>query len=317
MDENSILNSIFPLLKQGSDIVVGPGDDCAVIDIGNENKYFLIAADQIISNVHYDPLITTPKEAGAKLLKRNLSDIAAMGGYPSNAVVTLASENYDIPWIHSFYEGLTFEANKWNVSICGGDLSSIKKVNLFPNMKIDKSAKQSVLVTTLTITGYVDKNKLCLRSNAKSDDILFATGLYGNSYNSKHHLTFTPRIEEADFIASTYSKTIMDVTDGILIDLQRITKASNVTAKLYTKKIPFRKGTDKLKNALTDGEDYELLFAVPQEKAEKLMHSWPFKTKLTKIGKIIDKIQNIDIIDNSNKDLISIHKKNGWDHIRN
>jgi thiamine-monophosphate kinase len=311
MDENSLLKLIFPLLNQGKDIIVGPGDDCAVIDIGDTNKYYLISTDQIISNVHFNPLATTPKEAGAKLIKRNISDIAAMGGKPAHAVITIASGNYDEEWLLSFYKGLSEEANKWDISICGGDIAALpinnyelritNEQNSESNNKPIYSKSKSLLVTTLTITGYVDKNKLCLRKSAKPNDILFTTGLFGNSYLSKHHLTFNPRINEAEFLATNYSNTIMDVTDGLLIDLERIAKASNVTIELDTEKIPFRHGTGSLQNALTDGEDYELIFTVPEEKAEKLIKEWPFETELTKIGRILNKIKNLDVVELSEK----------------
>jgi thiamine-monophosphate kinase len=320
MNENSLLKSIFPLLNQGKDIVVGPGDDCAVINIENPKQYFLIAADQIISNIHFDPQITSPKDAGAKLIKRNISDIAAMGGIPSHAVVTIAAGNYNEEWIKSFYMGLTDEANKWNVSICGGDIAGLPKI---PAKKTnDDSQKQStgneqLLVTTLTITGYVGKNKLCLRKNAKPGDLIFVTGKLGNSYNSKHHLTFTPRIKEANFIAGTYTNTMMDISDGLLIDLQRIALASNTTMQLKTDSLPSSQKALDIKNILTDGEDYELIFTVPPKKADELITKWPFKTRLTKIGTVISKKDNPDVIDQNNIDLISKFTKIGWDHIKN
>jgi thiamine-monophosphate kinase len=340
MNENSLLNSIFPMLNQGKDIIIGPGDDCAVIDIGNKNEYYLIATDQIISNVHFDPAITHPEKAGAKLIKRNISDIAAMGGIPAHAVITIAAGSYSKEWILSFYKGLTYEADKWNVSICGGDLAALPTINYElritneqksegANNKSINPASASLLVTTLTITGYVKKDKLCLRKNAKAGDILFATGSFGNSYKSQHHLTFEPKVKEGCFLSGKYTNTMMDVSDGLLIDLQRIAKASNVTIELDTDKIPFRHDTDDIESALTDGEDYELIFTVSNKKVQELIKSWSFKTKLTQIGKIVQKIEELDVVEalpisnyelritNEQRyiNLIEKYTKIGWDHI--
>lgn len=328
MNENKFLESIFPNLKQGQDIIIGPGDDCAVIDIGNKTYYYLISVDQIISNVHFNPQTTTPEEAGAKLLKRNISDIAAMGGMPAHAVITIASDSFNNKWLLRFYEGLTQEANKWNISICGGDIASlpsprVQSHKLSKNNEQQSAAKQcpinqQLLVTTLTITGFVKKKNLCLRKNAEVDDLIFVTGTFGDSYHSKHHLSFTPRIKESEFLSGIYTKTMIDVSDGLLLDLNRIINASNVSAQIDTKTVPCRTKKITTQGALSDGEDYELIFTVKKDKSEKLKKTWPFTTRLTEIGKVINKKETdnkIQIIDIDNTNLINKYGHGGWDHL--
>jgi len=271
MSEKEIHALICRTFSQGGKVVVGPGDDCAVLDFGG-GKLFLIAVDQLVSDVHYASGKTTPAEAAAKLLKRNLSDIAAMGGMPSFALLTIAARRADRRWITGFIKALQREASKWNVSICGGDISSLKK---------------DATVCTLTIGGEVEKDKLCLRSNAKPGDILYATGEYGNSFKSGHHLKFVPRIEAARFIAGKYSRCMMDVSDGLLADAERICGASKVSLELDKGAIPLRKGAG-LRSALSEGEDYELIFAVPPAKSAGLEKAWPFrKIRLSRIGRFV------------------------------
>ena len=301
--EKDFLNSIFPLLNQGRDIVVGPGDDCAAVDVGDSENYFLMAVDQLISTIHFNPNDTIPEEAGAKLINRNISDIASMGGKPLHALVTLAVGNQDAGWIKRFYEGLSGEANKWNVSICGGDVALLNKNDNF--------------VSTLSITGKVEKDNICLRKNACSGEILYATGSFGDSYATRHHLNFTPRVKEAVFLASEYTSAMMDVSDGLLLDIQRMAEASNVTVKLFLNSIPSRTPMLPIKNIISDGEDYELIFTVKPSLEEKLLKEWSFSNvKLTRIGEIMS-LQKSFVVGEHNTDLVKKFSDIGYDHFVN
>lgn len=305
MKEKDLHKLIFSVFHQSSEIIVGPGDDCAAIDIGKE-KLLLIAVDQLISDIHYDSKKTSPSDMAKKLLNRNLSDIAAMGGYPAYALLTLAANpaasksqqtGSTDDWYYEFLNSLSKEAERWDVSICGGDLSSINS---------------ETVAATLTITGWVNKNKICLRYPAKTGDLLYATGSFGNSFASGHHLSFTPRIKEADFIAGTYSRVMIDVSDGLLADAEQIVKKSNLGLIIDLDKIPLRSGAS-LKNALGDGEDYELLFAVPATLVEKLEKKWPFSdVLLTKIGEFTDGNRG-KISDKNGRNLSKIYKT-GFEH---
>ncbi len=297
MKEATLLNKVLPLLKQNNDIICGPGDDCAVIDVGND-KLFLMAADQVIADVHYEKSNTSPADIAKKLINRNISDIAAMGGTPAHAILTIADSAKNEQWYIDFFTSIADIAKKNNISICGGDLATL-------------ASNQGVC--TLTITGWVDKNNLCLRSNAKENHLLYATGLYGNSYKSKHHINFEPRLAESQFLAGQYTNTMIDVSDGLLIDAQRIAIASNLGIKLNLDKIPLRNSA-KIANGLTDGEDYELLFSVPENLSLELESSWSFKnTLLTRIGVFTNK--HIGTIYDINEDILT-DKYSGYDHFK-
>lgn len=293
MKENEFLKKIIPMFKQNSDVIVGPGDDCAVLKIyGSEDEYLLYAVDQVVSDVHYLFDGDDPELVGRKLVKRNISDIAAMGGEPFSAVLTAAvSSNFER--LEKIYRGIAKESELWNMSVCGGDYSSIKT----PGAE----------VFTLSILGKVKKEKLCLRSSAKEGDCLFATGKFGNSFNSKHHLTFTPRLEQSRFLAGKYTNAMMDVSDGLLMDLKRLAEASKVTMSLFTDKIPLRDGTESIRDALTDGEDYELIFSVRSELTDNLIKEWPFKDiELSKIGIVLNQIEDVWVKDHkTDSDLLS------------
>ncbi|MFA6290769.1 MAG: thiamine-phosphate kinase [Victivallales bacterium] len=296
MKEKEIHQMIYRTFRQGRGVAVGPGDDCAALDFGG-SRYFLAATDQLVSDVHYIHGKTPAAAIAKKLFNRNVSDIAAMGGTPAFALLTVASHSADRKWYSAFIKSIQKEAFRWNVSICGGDISSVKK---------------DVTVCTLTINGWVDKNKICLRSNAKPGDILYATGLFGNSFKSGQHLSFTPRIDVAQFIAGKFTRAMIDVSDGLLIDAQRLAAASGAGLVIDTGKIPLRKGAS-LKTALSEGEDYELIFAVPPSKSGELDKEWPFKNiRLSRIGNFTGAHKG-RIYDLGEKDLTATYKT-GFDH---
>jgi thiamine-monophosphate kinase len=296
MKEKEIHQMIYRTFRQGRGVAVGPGDDCAALDFGGK-RYFLAATDQLVSNVHYVEGKTSAAAIAKKLFNRNISDIAAMGGTPAFALLTVASHSADKKWYSDFIKSIQKEAAKWEVSICGGDISSVKK---------------AVTVCTLTINGWVEKNKICLRSTAKPGDILFVTGSFGNSFKSGHHLSFTPRIDVGQFIAGKFTRAMIDVSDGLLIDAQRLASASGVGLVLDTARIPIRKGAS-LKTALSEGEDYELIFAVPSSKSAILEKKWPFKNiRLARIGEFTSAGKG-RIYDLEQRELTSIYKT-GFDH---
>ncbi|MCK4982284.1 MAG: thiamine-phosphate kinase [Victivallaceae bacterium] len=272
MNEIKLLEKILPDLKQDKNVFLGPGDDCAALDLGT-GDLLLAAVDQLISSVHYDRSTTVPRVAGAKLLKRNLSDIAAMGGKASWALLALATNTADDKYLLEFYDGLREAAEKFDISLCGGDFSSLPK-------------GETGEVASLTILGIVERDLMCCRSGAQVGDIVFVTGALGNSYESGRHLTFEPRLAEGRFLATgAYVNAMIDISDGLLIDAQRLAKASEAAVMLELGHIPVNADAT-LKQALGDGEDYELLFCVPADKAEILRKEWSFETALTSIGEI-------------------------------
>ena len=271
MDERAILDKIPSIFKQDSAVVIGPGDDCAVLDFGLD-KFRLLAVDQLVSDVHYVKKATSPAEIATKLVRRNVSDIAAMGGLPAQALLamTLTSGTWKQKgWVDDFLAAIATEANNWGISICGGDISSTtSKTDSF----------------SLTITGWVEKERLTRRSDAKPGDFLYATGEFGDSFDSRHHLNFIPRVEEGRFLAEKFANAMIDVSDGLQLDAARIAEMSGLNLQIDIDAIP-RRGKATIEQALSDGEDYELLFSVSPEKATELENSWSFEdVRLTHIG---------------------------------
>ena len=270
MNEESFVRKLTALFPQSPDVTVGPGDDCAVLDLGTPDL-LLAAVDQVISDVHYTRE-TAPEAIAGKLIKRNISDIAAMGGVPTHALLSLAVNPMDEEWLLAFHQGIAKEAAAYGISVIGGDMAK-----LF-------AAGQAL---SLTILGKVERGKLCLRSQAGEGDLLYATGRFGNSFLSGHHLDFIPRLEEARFLAGDFTCAMQDVSDGLVKDAARMAEASGLALQLEPDRIPLRTGAAR-EQALTEGEDYELLFALPARLRSRLEQAWPFPdTELTCIGRFV------------------------------
>ena len=269
MQECELLKRLLPLFPgEGDNIVAGIGDDAAIVKFGN--RLLLAAADQLIGNIHYLQSETPAEKAGAKLLKRNLSDIAAMGGKPEWALLTIAANAVTEEWLFDFHRGVAECAKEWGVAIIGGDTGSLPSPGA---------------VASLTILGEVEPAKIALRKNAYPGEKLFVTGELGRSFPTGHHLNFTPRLKEADFLAGRYTNCMMDISDGLALDAVRVAEASGVQIALDFRRLPPRDGAT-IAEMMSDGEDYELLFTVPAEKAERLREEWPFEVKLSEIGEI-------------------------------
>jgi thiamine-monophosphate kinase len=271
--ELEILHRLLPTLAMRADVALGPGDDCAAVEIGGD-RLLLLAVDQLVGDVHYFAGRTAAAAAGAKLLKRNLSDIAAMGGTPAWALLVLAVDGRDADWIVGFCRGAADAAEAVGVALCGGDLAATP-------------AGSGVEVGSLTILGTVGRDRIVRRQGAKPGDALFVTGEFGNSLASGHHLDFTPRLAEGRFLAENgFASAMLDVSDGLLLDARRLADASQVHLTLDPAATPRRAGAE-VPGALGDGEDYELLFAVPAARAAELERDWPAAfARLTRVGAV-------------------------------
>ena len=269
MNEEDFIQKLSGLFPGARDVTVGIGDDAAALELGLPGgMLFLAAADQVVSGIHFTEE-TPPALAGEKLFKRNLSDIAAMGGVPTHALVTVALDPFEEKRLTEFHQGLSRISNHYGVPVIGGDLSSLPKPGL---------------TASLTIFGRVEKEKLCLRSNAAPGDRIYVTGQFGNSFASGRHLSFSPRLHEARFAAGTYTCAMIDVSDGLAKDIARMGEASGLAAELDPAAIPLAPGATP-EQALCDGEDYELVLAVSPELSAELEKRWPFPgVRLTRIG---------------------------------
>jgi len=251
----------------------GIGDDCAVMPAGGAAQ--LLTVDPVIYGEHFDDQVS-PQEAGEKLFKRNLSDIAAMGGTPRAAVIALALDaRVKTSWLKAFYRGLGAVSTRYSVPLVGGDIAHHK----------------GGIVATLTLVGeQIQGGRVITRKGAAEGDWLYLTGVVGGSLPSGHHLSFQPRIKEGGWLAARLEvKSMMDVSDGLAKDLHALTP-KGLAPSLNPETIPIRKGCT-LRQALCDGEDYELLFSVdvdaPLDRFEASFRKAFPKTRLTLIGRML------------------------------
>ncbi len=268
--ESRLLKKLLRGLPESDDLVVGPGDDCAVVRMGRGHQ--LLKTDCLAEGVHF-VREEDPSRVGWKALCRPLSDIAAMGGTPGMALVTLFSPpDLDEKYWVEFYRGLGKAARKFGVVIAGGELSR----------------QPQGIAVSVALTGSVPGRRFVRRGGGSPGDRLFVTGCLGGSI-AGHHLDFLPRLQEGRWLAQRGRATaMMDVSDGLGSDLPRLAQASGCGFAVERNHLPVRKGATP-EQALTDGEDYELLFAVPDNRADRLVAAWPFRrTLLTEIGRLCD-----------------------------
>ena len=249
----------------------GIGDDCAVLPAARGPQ--LITVDPVIFGRHFDAAVP-PRAVGAKLLKRNLSDLAAMGGCPSAAVLALTLDPHtSLAWLEQFYRGLAACARRYRVPIVGGDIAQA----------------DGVLAASLTLLGAAAGPRIVTRTGARIGDSIYVTGVLGRSLASGHHFAFHPRLAEGAWLAGRPEvRAMMDVSDGLAKDLGALTPPHTKPA-LEPDALPLRRGAD-LRAALTDGEDYELVFALAAHTdAVAFARAWHrrfHRTRLTNIGHV-------------------------------
>ena len=269
------MKKIFPISQR---VMKGIGDDAAVVAL-SPSKYLLLTTDLFIENVHFTRRMD-PKAIGHKVMSCNISDIAAMGGLPQYALISLGvPANLSLKFLNHIYAGIAQTAKKFGVSVVGGD-----------TVKSDK------IVINIALVGEVKKKQLVLRSGAKVGDSIFTTGPLGNSFKSDWHLRFTPRILESQYLVKNFRPTAMiDVSDGLAADLGHILKQSQVGAVIYEDRIPKRSSTT-LSQALYDGEDFELIFTLSSKDALKLDRSKIKNFSFYQIGEIVQE-QKLYLVD--------------------
>jgi len=266
--------------KKGS-VVEGIGDDTAVLRSPKGDNLLLLTCDTLVEGVHFDKG-TPPDRIGWKAMACNLSDIAAMGGIPQYALVSLACPaRTKVAQIDAIYAGMKELAERFEVAIVGGDTVESPRA----------------LVVTVNLVGKVEKNRYVSRNGARAGDLLCVTGTLGGSLLGKH-LAFIPRVAEGRFLATNFSPTAMiDISDGLASDLMKMMQASQATAEVFAEDIPVseaavrlakRKGLSPIEMALYDGEDFELLFTLPRERVDECLAHFRknFSTQVTVIGRV-------------------------------
>ena len=301
-------------------LLLGIGDDTAAWQ--GDCHIQLATTDTLVQDVHFHLNTITWEELGWKSLAVNLSDIAAMGGFPQYALISLTlPADLSSQYISAFYEGMASLAAKFGVSIAGGNLSSAPYV-----------------VITVTVIGYSEHDELLRRSTAKAGEQIAVTGHLGLAKAAlevlKNNIKLPtetielfrqrqfrpiPRISEGQILLNHGVKTAIDISDGLVADLKHICKASKVNAKVFMDRIPIHpllkaNFTEYKKLALYGGEDYELLFTANKEIIQRLKRV--LDCPITVIGDIVKEGLPTQVVLLDNKGRIAPCEGNGWDHFR-
>ncbi len=320
MSEQEIIQKYFSRHQSICETVdVSVGDDAAVVR-PPENSKLVVTTDTLNVNVHFYP-DCKPQYIGHKSLAVNLSDLAAMGAKPLWATLSLSLPNIDHDWLKDFSDGLYALADMHELKIVGGDLV------------------KGPLSITIQVIGSINSNLKLLRKACQLDDLIYVTGYLGDAAlglklinnNIKFDLKVSdrnyfiqrlqkpiPRLDVSTRIVE-YAHAAIDISDGFLIDLQRILTMSNKAAEIDLEKIPVSnemKGIINqnydIKNLLIGGEDYELLFTIdPKDKSRLEKHFKKEGIIVTEVGKIVEGIGVTLLNKNKPTDLPEI---TGFDH---
>jgi thiamine-monophosphate kinase len=317
---------------QNASSIVGVGDDAAVID--HFGKQTVITTDLLIEGVHFDLMYTPLKHLGYKSVIVNLSDVYAMNATPTQITMSLGISNrFGVEALDEFYEGVYAACEKYGVDLIGGDTAS----------------SQKGFIISVTAIGEVTPDKYVMRSGAKNGDLVCVSGDLGGAYigllfleREKQIYLENPAIQpdlegesyvvgrllkpEAgkniiDFFAehSITPTSMMDISDGLSSEILHICKESNVGCVLYEEKIPVAEETkkaafkfeiDPTACALSGGEDYELLFTIPQSDHEKIVLS----EEISVVGYITDAEEGAKIITKGNNTFPITAQ--GWDALK-
>ena len=318
------------LPQSSSEVVVGIGDDVAVLK-GAGPEYLLATCDIQVENVHFLRSAITPYQLGRRIAAINVSDIAAMGGAPQWALVSLAlPPDLETDFVDALYQGMQEELGRGGAAIVGGNLSRME---------------QAVAID-LCLLGKVLPENLLLRSGACRGDLIMVTGTLGDSraglelvrepglfvseecrrQAGTRHLTPQPRLPEGQVLGcSGLVHAMADVSDGLLADLGHICRASRVGAEIWLGNLPVgtaarevaqATGQDALNWALSGGEDYELLFTVASECAAEVQKILKEETGTLchVVGQVVAEAEGVHIRLEDGKTTTSSEKRAGWDH---
>ncbi len=293
LSEFSIIEQYFTRRHRREDVVLGVGDDAAVLEVPS-GMQLAVCVDALVAGRHF-PLETAADATGYKALAVNLSDMAAMGAEPAWATLALTLPEPDADFLQGFASGFYRLAETHGVELVGGD------------------TVRGPLQLVVQIQGLVPRGKALTRSGARPGDHLFVTGTLGDagaglrlvqgqlSCEEPHAITLrqrldypTPRVTAGIALREIASAAI-DISDGLLADLGHILEASSVGAEIELDAIPISTAlkrciaddTNRMRLALTAGDDYELCFTVPEDKLPQLEQAaaeWDFP--LTRIGSI-------------------------------
>jgi len=309
--EFGYINWLQKHLKYNSDVLVGSGDDCAAVKLPDGNLLYA-TTDTIVGGIDFivpskkrgaGVYYATPEQIGYKSIAISLSDLAAMGGGFTKIYALISAslpKKFTKPsFTHPLFKGMYSICKRFGVQIIGGDLSATK----------------GPITITSTLLG-ISKSKPVTRSDARDGDAILVTGKLGGSILGKH-LSFTPRLKESTLLSRHYKiNAMIDISDGLLSDLNHILEASKMGAILDELSVPISRDAGRVKgnlleHALSDGEDFELLFTASLKEAIKIVHDRTLKTPVSIIG-VITKQKGIRFVSGNGK--ISSVKPKGFVH---
>jgi thiamine-monophosphate kinase len=282
LGEDRLLDQILLHLPRGKvrKNLEGAGDDCALVEMHDGQKYLVFKTDCVVERVHFMQG-TNASDVGWKAMMRPLSDFAATSALPQFALITLiAPKKTEVAWVRQLYRGLQRAADRFNIRIVGGETSSTP----------------GPIAISVSVIGFVEKTRALSRRGGKPGDDLFVTGWLGGALKQKH-LKFIARIAESRWLTKNFSiHAMMDLSDGLGADLPRLARASKVGFNIDVENLPLARGA-KINNAISEGEDYELLFAISPRERTHLSREWRRKfpkLPLTRIGSLSrkSKIEN-------------------------
>jgi thiamine-monophosphate kinase len=284
-----------------ADFPIGIGDDMAQIRWAGESVF--ITTDMLLDGVHFDLRRATVEQAGYKAMAVSLSDCAAMATRPVAAVVCVAlPRSYGEKELKELHSGIMRAGVKYGCALVGGDITSWKNENPF--------------AVSVAMVSKCVGNEPITRSGAKVGDCICVTGTLGGSGYGRH-LEFEPRVKEAMKIAAAVKvNSMIDISDGLSSDLNRICRQSAAGAIIDAQLIPIsdeaRRNEDPLGSALNDGEDFELLFTLSRRECETLVKDWDEPVAITRIGTITDtKRMQMKMADGQINELLA----GGYEHL--
>ena len=316
--EFALIDRLADIIPADHDsLVAGVGDDAAVIRTSPEPApYLLVTTDILVEDRHFTSKWAKPEQIGIKAAECNISDIAAMGGRPTWMFISLVlTKQTEVAWAEKLYAGISSSCRRHGVIVAGGD-----------------TTQGPVSTINITLLGAVSQDNLCLRSQARPGDHLMVTGTLGASaaalslkrrghtpshYLFEKHLSPCCRLDVSEAIAP-FANAMIDISDGLGSEVRHICRQSNVGAEIHADSIPIHDdvkaagkelGTDPMDFALYGGEDFELLFSIPEDKLQSLMNTG---VSFHSVGKITEENTDPVLITASGKRPLL----RGFDHFR-